>query len=97
MLLVLSHTSYISSKDFHIIPAPNPDGYEYTWDSDRLWYKNRQIVGPYTKCLGLDMNRYVISYYLAEQITEYNRLPHRNWASYISTLYTFDPNLSVGL
>ncbi|KAJ7735738.1 peptidase M14 [Mycena metata] len=43
--------------DFHIIPSPNPDGYEYTWDADRFWYKNRQIVGPGAKCVGIDMNR----------------------------------------
>ncbi|KAJ7018692.1 peptidase M14 [Mycena alexandri] len=43
--------------DFHIIPSPNPDGYEYTWEADRFWYKNRQIVGPGAKCIGIDMNR----------------------------------------
>ncbi|KAF8193592.1 hypothetical protein K438DRAFT_2017699 [Mycena galopus ATCC 62051] len=43
--------------DFHIIPSPNPDGYVYTWDVDRFWYKNRQIVGPGAKCVGIDMNR----------------------------------------
>ncbi|KAJ7751749.1 peptidase M14 [Mycena maculata] len=43
--------------DFHIIPSPNPDGYVYTWESDRFWYKNRQIVGPGAKCIGIDMNR----------------------------------------
>ncbi|KAJ7069098.1 peptidase M14 [Mycena amicta] len=43
--------------DFHIIPSPNPDGYVYTWSTDRFWYKNRQIVGPGAKCIGIDMNR----------------------------------------
>ncbi|KAJ6555474.1 peptidase M14 [Mycena vulgaris] len=43
--------------DFHIIPSPNPDGYVYTWEGDRFWYKNRQIVGPGAKCIGIDMNR----------------------------------------
>ncbi|THU92100.1 hypothetical protein K435DRAFT_967814 [Dendrothele bispora CBS 962.96] len=43
--------------DFYIIPTPNPDGYDYTWESDRFWYKNRQIMGPNAKCIGLDMNR----------------------------------------
>ncbi|KAF7292987.1 Zinc carboxypeptidase [Mycena indigotica] len=47
----------LDTYDFHIIPSPNPDGYVYTWESDRFWYKNRQIVGPGAKCIGIDMNR----------------------------------------
>jgi len=43
--------------DFHIIPAPNPDGYDYTWETDRFWYKTRQRMGSRNKCFGLDMNR----------------------------------------
>ncbi|KAJ7193111.1 peptidase M14 [Mycena pura] len=43
--------------EFHIVPSPNPDGYVYTWDTDRFWYKNRQIVGPGAQCIGIDMNR----------------------------------------
>ena len=44
--------------DFHIIPNPNPDGYEYTRTSDRFWYKNRQIVSHNGKieCIGIDMD-----------------------------------------
>ncbi|KAF5309892.1 hypothetical protein D9619_010197 [Psilocybe cf. subviscida] len=47
----------LTDFDFHIIPIPNPDGYVYTWETDRYWYKNRQVTSPYTKCVGLDMNR----------------------------------------
>ncbi|PAV18089.1 Zn-dependent exopeptidase [Pyrrhoderma noxium] len=43
--------------DFHIIPVPNPDGYVYTWENDRLWYKTRMPLGPGESCQGLDMNR----------------------------------------
>jgi len=50
-------SSLLDYYDFHIIPVPNPDGYVYTWEHDRLWYKNRQILGPNEKCVGLDMNR----------------------------------------
>lgn len=32
----------------------NPDGYEYTHTSDRLWRKNRR---PHTFCSGVDLNR----------------------------------------
>jgi len=44
--------------EFHIIPNPNPDGYEYTRTNDRLWYKNRQIVSHDGKidCTGIDMD-----------------------------------------
>ncbi len=41
---------------FTIIPVPNPDGYVYTWDVDRLWYKNRSPTGN-EECIGIDMNR----------------------------------------
>ncbi|KII85696.1 hypothetical protein PLICRDRAFT_701174 [Plicaturopsis crispa FD-325 SS-3] len=51
----LSHL--LEDFDFYIIPSPNPDGYEYTWESDRYWYKNRMVLGPDAKCVGLDMNR----------------------------------------
>ncbi|KAB5593906.1 Peptidase M14, carboxypeptidase A domain containing protein [Ceratobasidium theobromae] len=47
--------------DFTIIPVPNPDGYEYTWTTDRLWYKNRmefESEAPkFADCKGVDMNR----------------------------------------
>ncbi|KDQ52245.1 hypothetical protein JAAARDRAFT_50362 [Jaapia argillacea MUCL 33604] len=32
--------------DFYVIPVPNPDGYEYTWETDRFWYKNRMQLAP---------------------------------------------------
>jgi extracellular matrix protein 14 len=53
------HSLYdlLTHFDFHIIPVPNPDGYAYTWQTDRYWYKNRQVTSPYTECVGLDMNR----------------------------------------
>jgi len=43
--------------DFHIVPVPNPDGYDYTWETDRFWYKTRQSMGNHNKCFGIDMNR----------------------------------------
>ncbi|KAJ7466640.1 peptidase M14 [Mycena galericulata] len=47
----------LKAYDFHILPSPNPDGYVHTWDADRFWYKNRQVVGPNAACVGIDMNR----------------------------------------
>ncbi|KAF8879285.1 hypothetical protein BD779DRAFT_1612929 [Infundibulicybe gibba] len=52
-----SLSTLLEHFDFHIIPVPNPDGYDYTWESDRFWYKNRQVMGPHAKCVGLDINR----------------------------------------
>ncbi|CAE7212264.1 unnamed protein product [Rhizoctonia solani] len=47
--------------DFTIIPVPNPDGYAYTWSTDRLWYKNRMELHAdppaSDECRGIDMNR----------------------------------------
>ena len=51
--------------NFLIIPVINVDGYEYTWNTDRMWRKNRR---PYTRsslgstetpdrCNGVDLNR----------------------------------------
>ncbi|CCA72445.1 related to carboxypeptidase [Serendipita indica DSM 11827] len=55
------HSLYnlLDKFEFHIIPLPNPDGYEYTRKHDRLWYKNRQLVsaGRGKACKGMDMNR----------------------------------------
>ncbi|KAF8257276.1 hypothetical protein EI94DRAFT_1632290, partial [Lactarius quietus] len=43
--------------NFYIVPVPNPDGYAYTWEADRFWYKNRLQLGPEANCVGIDMNK----------------------------------------
>ncbi|KAJ8690049.1 hypothetical protein PTI98_012892 [Pleurotus ostreatus] len=43
--------------DFYVVPSPNPDGYDHTWETDRFWYKNRQVVDPVSPCVGIDTNR----------------------------------------
>ncbi|KAL0567158.1 hypothetical protein V5O48_014833 [Marasmius crinis-equi] len=52
-----SLASLLDIYDFYVVPSPNPDGYTFTWEGDRFWYKNRQMMGPKGKCIGLDMNR----------------------------------------
>ncbi|KAF8504547.1 hypothetical protein F5888DRAFT_1799245 [Russula emetica] len=48
----------LERHSFYIVPVPNPDGYVYTWEKDRFWYKNRLQLGPEARCVGVDMNRY---------------------------------------
>lgn len=58
--------------DFYILPVANPDGYAYTWSTDRMWRKNRKpnpgannLQSPFfgwngnqnQKCDGSDPNR----------------------------------------
>ena len=38
-----------------IVPITNPDGYRYTWTTDRLWRKNRRDNGDGS--FGVDLNR----------------------------------------
>ncbi|MCW5753690.1 MAG: hypothetical protein KIT24_03150 [Phycisphaeraceae bacterium] len=40
---------------FRIVPVVNPDGYVFTWDTTRLWRKNRRVNGNGT--FGVDLNR----------------------------------------
>ncbi|KAJ8687276.1 hypothetical protein QAD02_023070 [Eretmocerus hayati] len=43
--------------DYYILPVINPDGYEYTFRSDRLWRKNRGNPEKGGSCVGVDLNR----------------------------------------
>lgn len=45
---------YIQNIDWYFAPVLNPDGYEYTHTTDRLWRKNRKGSG---RCAGIDLNR----------------------------------------
>ena len=43
---VNSIDNLLSAYDFYILPVANPDGYVYTWTTNRMWRKNRRpMVG----------------------------------------------------
>ncbi|XP_017072537.2 zinc carboxypeptidase [Drosophila eugracilis] len=42
------------SQNWYIFPSVNPDGYQYTFQGDRMWRKNRALFGI---CRGVDLNR----------------------------------------
>lgn len=48
-------TDLVDRVEFIIIPIVNPDGYQYSWDVNRLWRKNRRPNGDGS--FGVDLNR----------------------------------------
>jgi len=47
--------------NFFVLPVTNPDGYEYTHNTDRMWRKNRgqskTLLNIISNCKGVDLNR----------------------------------------
>ncbi|MEM1331006.1 MAG: M14 family zinc carboxypeptidase [Planctomycetota bacterium] len=48
-------TALLDTARVVIVPIVNPDGYEYSWTSERYWRKNRRNNGDGTR--GVDLNR----------------------------------------
>ncbi|KAJ8247206.1 hypothetical protein GJAV_G00259950 [Gymnothorax javanicus] len=49
-------TEILDSMDVYVLPVMNPDGYKYTWTTNRMWRKNRSWQ-PGNYCPGTDLNR----------------------------------------
>ncbi|CAH1795225.1 unnamed protein product [Owenia fusiformis] len=47
----------VDRYDWHFLPVANPDGYEYTHTSDRMWRKNRAPTNDWLCPAGIDLNR----------------------------------------
>jgi len=43
--------------DFYFMPMVNPDGYEYSHVTNRMWRRTRQPHDPSGNCVGVDANR----------------------------------------
>ncbi|KAB7505575.1 Zinc carboxypeptidase A 1 [Armadillidium nasatum] len=56
-------TPFTKFVEWRIVPVSNPDGYQYTWTTNRLWRKNlrRNLGGG--RCSGVDLNRNFDSYW----------------------------------
>lgn len=48
-------TALVNNVNWYIVPTCNPDGYQYTISTNRLWRKNRRNNGNGT--FGVDLNR----------------------------------------
>ncbi|KAI8872006.1 Zn-dependent exopeptidase, partial [Ramicandelaber brevisporus] len=48
-------TAILDNTVIALVPVVNPDGYAYTWTTDRMWRKNRRNNGNDT--FGVDLNR----------------------------------------
>ena len=46
----------IDNLNVHVIPTANPDGYEYSRSTDRMWRKTRSDNNGHA-CKGVDPNR----------------------------------------
>ena len=53
-------TNLVNTRELWFMPVANPDGYQYTFDTERLWRKNLRDNdgdGQITNADGVDLNR----------------------------------------
>jgi len=51
-----ANSHIVDNLNIHVLPMANPDGYEYSRSTDRMWRKNR-AVNSGSSCKGVDLNR----------------------------------------
>ncbi len=56
----------LASRDVWVIPVENPDGYQFTFTSDRLWRKNRRLNADGT--YGVDPNRNYPAFWAVDDV-----------------------------
>jgi hypothetical protein len=56
----------LAARDVWVIPVVNPDGYQYTFDADRLWRKNRRLNADGS--VGVDINRNYPAFWGADDL-----------------------------
>jgi hypothetical protein len=49
-------TAAAAKYEWHFVIVSNPDGYVYSWTTDRMWRKNRSVYAA-SPCAGTDNNR----------------------------------------
>jgi hypothetical protein len=54
-LLFEADPGWLEERSVVVVPLLNPDGYRFTWTTDRMWRKNRRDNGDGT--FGVDLNR----------------------------------------
>lgn len=50
-----NYAALMDKINFHLVPVANPDGYVYSWNTNRYWRKNRRNNGGGS--YGVDLNR----------------------------------------
>ncbi|XP_026878104.2 carboxypeptidase B2 [Electrophorus electricus] len=63
-------TSIMDKMDIYVLPVMNPDGYVYTWTTNRMWRKNRS-VREHSPCVGADLNRNFDANWCSEGASSY--------------------------
>jgi Zinc carboxypeptidase len=61
-----AQASLLADRDVWVIPVVNPDGYQYTFDVERLWRKNRAPNADGS--FGVDLNRNYPSFWALDDV-----------------------------